>query len=249
MAETPVKDLEKALDESLDALTKAATDETISKAGKSDEKKDEPEEAKGDKPAFLKKKGDKKDDADGDEDEDAKGDKKDEKDEEDEAMRGGYRKSVEDDITKSETVANAIEVSKFLRDFVKSVSEVMGDMKHRIACLEKSNRALAGAVLESGKSQVEVIKSMNSDIATLGGRPLPRKALEVSKVATIEKGFRNDEKTAEGGDKNLSKSQVSDRLAALEMERKVPYGTTTKFEMTGEMHKSFESLVYGEPKQ
>ncbi len=228
------KDLEKALDESLDALTKAAADENILKAESDadaeEEPKPEPEEMKGEEKDEEKEEEKK-------EDEDMKGDEK--KDEEDEAMKGGYQKSVENDLTKSETVSNAIEVSKFLRDLTKSLSEVVGDLKHRVVKLEKSNRALTDALVKANEAQVSVIKSMGEDISHFGGRPLPRKSVENSKVPTIEKGFRNNE---EG--ESLSKGQVAERLAALEMESKVPIGTTTRFEMTGDLQKSFEKLVY-----
>jgi hypothetical protein len=263
MAENEKTDLEKALDESLEELQKAADGETISKAAK------EEEEAKGDKklPPFMKKKGDEKDedkkedeDAKGDkkdedeeakgdkkddeeakgdkkEEEDAKGDKKDEDDDE-EAMRGGYRKSVEENLHKSEAVQNAVEVSKFLRELTKSQAEIIGDLSYRIRRMEKSQKALADALVKSQTAQAEVIKSLGSGVALASRQPLPRKSIPAG--ATIEKSFRNNEK---GEEVTLSKAQVSDRLCKLECEQKVPMGTTTRYEMTGELAKSHEKMV------
>ena len=231
-------ELEKALDESLEDLQKAAAgEETISKAAKSEEK--EEEEVKGEKPAFLKKKGEKDEKKDEGEDEDAKGDKKDEeKDEDEETMRGGVHKSVEETLSKSESVSGAIEVSKFLRELVKSQAEVLGDVMHRVRKLEKSNKALAEALVKSQTVQVEVLKSIGSGVVAASRQPLPRKS--ISAGATIEKSFRNNEGTDEN---KLSKSQVADRLSDLEIGLKVPMGTTSRYEMTGELSKSFEKLV------
>jgi hypothetical protein len=257
MANEAKSELEKALDESLEDLQKAAAGEEISKAAKPEEKDEE--EAKGDKPAFLKKKGeDKKDedkkededakgdekkdedeDAKGDEKEEAKGDKKDEdKDEDEETMRGGVHKSVEETLAKSETVQNAIEVSKFLRELVKSQAEVIGDLVHRVRKMEKSQKALADALVKSQSAQVEVLKSIGSGVIAAGRQPLPRKSIPAG--ATIEKSFRNNEGASEN---TLTKSQVADRLADLECGHKVPMGTTSRYEMTGELAKSFEKLV------
>ena len=250
MSKNEKTDLEKALDESLEELQKAADGEEISKAAES-------EEVKGEKPAFLKKKeekdekededkdakGDEKDEQaepDGDEKEDAKGDKKDEdkdEDEDEEAMRGGYRKSAEDTLSKSDSVHNAIEVSKFLRELVKSQAEILGDVLHRVRRMEKSSRVLAQALVKSQQAQADVIKSFGSDMTVLGKTPLPRKSVA---VASIEKSFRNNE----GGDvATLTKSEIATRLAELECQGKAPMGSTTKFEMGGELHKSLQKMV------
>lgn len=243
------KDLEKALDESLADLQKAASgDEPVSKKPVPEKSEPAPEIEKaqdddedGDK---GKKKGKKPCPP---ESEDEKGDEKEDDDDEEEgAMRGGYRKSAEDNLAKSETASNAIEVSKFLKEIVKSLGEMVGDLTHRVRKLEKSNRALAEALVKSQTAQVEVVKSLGSEIASFGRAPLPRKG--VSGAPAIEKSFRNDGKGSEGDKSDLSKSQVADKLADLEIGGKIPVGTTSKFEMTGELHKSYEGLVYGESK-
>ena len=244
-------ELEKALDESLDTLQKAAEGtETISKVAKKD-KKDEDEDAKGEeKKEDEDAKGEKKEedeDAKGkkkEEDEDAKGEKKEESDDEDEAAKKeGYRKSTQDNLAKSESVSNAIEVSKFLDGIVKSFGEMLGDMRYRLSKLEKSNKALAGGIVKAFSAQNDMVKSLSEEIGSFGGRPLPRKSVDGK---FIEKSFRNDEK----GQKNsLSKSQIAEKMVELECSNKIPYGTTTKFEMSGEMSKSVESLVLGESKE
>lgn len=247
MADKAEKDLEKALDESLDVLAKAAKSEEADEA-----KGDESEEAKGDKPAFLKK----KDDKDGDEDkkkesEDAKGDeKKDEddemkgekkEDEDEKSMRDGRKAAAHETLSKSETVSNAIEVSKFLREIVKSLADMNGELLHRISRLEKSQAAFQDALAKSQSAQADVIKSFGADIAVAAKAPLPRKGVDAKDVKTIEKSMRNDEK---GEEQKLSKSQIAEKLCTLEIGGKVPYNTTAKFEATGELSKSFESLVY-----
>jgi len=222
---------------------------------KKDEDKKEDEDVKGKKDeeeihgadSDLDKKdskGDKKDD----EDEDAKGKKDEEVDEEDEDKKKvGYRKSVEDTLAKSETVSNAIEVSKFLRDLVKSQSEVLGDVVYRMRRLEKSNAALGEALAKSQSAQNDMLKSMNEQVESFGAAPRPRKAIS-GPAETIAKSFRNDAPKA--GDANeLSKSEISSKLADLEMGSKVPYGTTARYETTGEMSKSVEKLVIGETKE
>lgn len=240
MADKVEKDLEKALDESLDILAKAA------KSEESEESKgDESEEAKGDKPAFLKKddkkdepedaKGDKKED----EDDEMKGEKK--EDEDEKSMRDGRKAAAHEALSKSETVSNAIEVSKFLREIVKSLADMNGELVHRVSRLEKSQAAFQDALAKSQSAQADVIKSFGADIAVAAKAPLPRKGVDAKDVKTIEKSMRNDEK---GEEKTLSKSQIAEKLCSLEISGKVPYNTTAKFESTGELSKSFESLVY-----
>jgi hypothetical protein len=256
-ADEKTSELEKALDESLNELQKAAGDDTLSKS----KKDDEDESAKGDKkPPFLKKKDEDKDedepkkedeDAKGDEkkkddDESAKGDKKDEEDEDEKAMKGGYRKSVEETLTKSASVANAVEVSKFLREIVKSLADINGELIHRVRRLEKSQTAFHAALAKSQGAQNDMLKSFGEQVEQIGGRPAARKSVDGRTISTLEKGFRNDEKKSEGQD--LTKSEVASKIADLEMSNKVPMGTTSKYEMTGVMSKSVESMVLGESK-
>ncbi len=243
MADKVEKDLEKALDESLDVLAKAAKGEEAEEA-----KGDESEESKGDKkPPFMKKDDDKDDkkeseDAKGDEkkdDEDAKGDKEDESEK---SMRDGRKAAATESLSKSETVSNAIEVSKFLREVVKSLGDMQGDLVHEIRSLRKENAEFKVALAKSQSAQADIIKSFGADIAIAAKSPLPRKGVDAKGVTTIEKSMRNDEK-GEGKD-TLSKSQIADKLCNLEISGKVPYNTTAKFEATGELSKSFEPLVY-----
>lgn len=250
MAEKIEKDLEKALDESLDTLAKAAQSEEAEEA--KGDKKEEDEDAKGDKPAFLKKKGDEDEDEDkkkkesedakGDEkkeDEDMKGEKK--EDEDEKSMRDGRKAAAHETLSKSETVSNAIEVSKFLREIVKSLADMNGELIHRISRLEKSQAAFQGALAKSQSAQADLIKSFGSDVAAVAKTPVARKGVDARDIKTIEKSMRGDEK---GEKETLSKSQVAEKLCTLEIAGKVPYNTTAKFESTGELSKSFESLVY-----
>lgn len=249
--ETEKVDLEKALDESLGALQKAASGKEIAKS-----EKDEKEDVKGEAPnkgASGKGEGDEKEakktafaekeDVKGEEkheDEDAKGDK--DEDEEMKAMKAGCEKSVEQTLTKSDEAKNAVEVSKFLRDFVKSMGEIVGGLKHENLMMRRQIAALGDALVKSQSAQAEMLKSMNADLQTIGGRPLPRKSVH---VATIEKSMRGNE----GGEKvELTKAQVAQKLCDMEIAGKIPNGTTSKYEMTGELHKSLEGLVFGESK-
>jgi hypothetical protein len=252
------QDLEKALDESLDALAKSAEGGEAEDA-KGDKAEDE--DAKGDKPAFLKKDDDKKDDKKKDEDEDAKGDKKEpeeaksdkkedvekkDEDEDEKSMRDGHKTAVHATLTKSETVSNAIEVSKFLREVVKSLSDVIGEQNYRLRKLEKSNASFRDALVKSQGAQNDILKSFGSDVAIAAKAPLARKGLDAKTVSTIEKSFRNDEVKGSGaeGEMDLTKSQIAEKLCDLEIGGKVPHGTTTKFEATGELNKSFAKLIH-----
>lgn len=247
MADKAEKDLEKALDESLADLAKAAQGEEAEEA--KGEKSEEAEEAKGDKkPPFMKKDGDEdeddekkkeSEDAKGDESEEAKGEK--EEDESEKSMREGRKAAATETIAKSETVANAIEVSKFLREVVKSLGDMHGELVHEVRTLRKENAEFKVALAKSQQAQADIIKSFGADVSAAAKTALPRKGVDAAAVKTLEKGFRND-----GGkdEKTLSKSQVAEKLASLEIEHKVPLGTTSKFETTGELHKSLEPLVY-----
>ena len=244
-------DLEKALDGALIALQKAAGTNTLEKSEKKD---DEREEVKGEEPfkgASGKGDGDEKKSGKGSaESEDAKGD---EDPEDKKAKEEGYRKSIETDLTKSAAVKNAVEVSKFLGEFIKSMSEIVGDMKNSISglkgevsSLKKSNAVLAEALVKSFETQNDMTKSLASEINTLGGRPVARKAIPTgAKVEVLTKSQRGDEEGSEGK-ADLSKSQIADKLANLEMSNKVPLGTTSKFEAAGVMSKSVEGLVFGQ---
>jgi hypothetical protein len=237
-------DLEKALDGALIDLKKAASGDTLEKSGKKDEEK---EEAKGEEPfkgADGKGDGDEKESGKGSaETDDSKGD---DEDEDEKARKEGYRKGVENDLTKSAAVKTAVEVSKFLGEFVKSMSEIVGDMKNEISALKKSNVALSGALVKSFESQNEITKSFASELATFGGRPLARKTVPAgAKIETLAKSTRADEETGVEGQGDLSKSQIAGKLADLEMTNKVPMGTTSKFEAAGIMSKAVEGLVFG----
>jgi hypothetical protein len=156
------------------------------------------------------------------------------------------KKSVEETLTKSETVQNGIEVSKFLNELVKSLADLVGEQNYRIARLEKSNKALGEALVKSFGAQSDIIKSFGENIQVMGSRALPRKAVDGKSVTTLEKGFRNDPKAAAAsGTQELTKSEIASKMADLEIGGKLPAGTTSKFEMTGEMSKSVESLVLG----
>ena len=203
---------------------------------KGDKKGDDDEDAKGDKPAFMKK--DKKDEDDDEkkDDEDEKGDKK--EDEDEKSMREGHKAAAKNSLTKSETVSNAIEVSKFLREIVKAQADMIGELSFRTRRLEKSIESLGAALVKSQAASNDMIKSFGSDIVTLGRAPLPRKGM--TDASAISKSFRG-----EGDEKvSLSKSQIADKLCELEMAGKIPMNTTTKFEATGELHKSFAALVH-----
>lgn len=249
MADKAEKDLEKALDASLDELSKAAKCEESEEA--KGDKAEDAEESKGDKkPPFMKKDGDKDDEK--KESEDAKGDKKDEEDEdakgekeEDESeksMRDGRKAAATETISKSETVSNAIEVSKFLREVVKSLGDMHGELVHEVRTLRKENAEFKVALAKSQAAQADLIKSFGADVAAAAKAPLPRKGVDAAAVKTLEKGFRGEGKDEK--ESSLTKSQVAEKLATLEIEHKVPMGTTSKFETTGELHKSLESLVY-----
>lgn len=234
-------DLEKALDGALADLQKAAGSADLEKSEKKDDEKEES------KAAPFEKKDEKKDD----EKEDAKGDEE-ESDEDKKAQKEGYRKSVETDLTKSAPVKNAVEVSKFLGEIVKSLGEFCGDLKNsnsllvkRVAALEKSNAAMADALVKSFSTSNEITKSLAGELAVLGGRPMARKSIPAGvKIETLTKSARGDEEAAKGGD--LTKSQIATKLADLEMTNKVPLGTTSRYEAAGLMNKSVEALVFGE---
>jgi hypothetical protein len=246
--ETEKTDLEKALDESLGALQKAASGKELSKSEEKEEVKGEApnkgasgkgdgDEEKAKKTASAEKE-DMKGEAKKDEDDDVKGEK-----DEEEAMKAGCEKSVTDSLTKSEEAKNAVEVSKFLRDFVKSIGEIVGGLKNENLKMRRQIASLGDALAKSQAAQNDLIKSMNADLQTIGGRPLPRKSVP---VASIEKSMRGNEGSE--GKMELSKSQVAQKLCEMEIAGKIPNGTTSKYEMTGELHKSLEGLVFGESK-
>lgn len=265
---TEKTDLEKALDGALADLSKAAGEISKGEGGHApwkgegeeahggeadEEKKREDEEKKKKEAEDLKAKEKEKEDMKAKEGYN-KGGKKEEEDihgstqdfggRDEKSLRAGIRAEVMEDLRKAKTVENAVEVSPFLRDLVKSIGEMMGDFAYRIRTMEKSNAAFAQALAKSHVAQAEMLKSMSAEVSTASGRPLPRKAVDARGIATMEKAFRG------GGDDKpqLSKAQVSDKLANLELEGKVPFNSTAKFESTGQMTKAVEALVLGEPR-
>ena len=140
---------------------------------------------------------------------------------------------------------NAVEVSKFLKELVKSLADIVGEQTYRIRRLEKSNAKFQVALAKSFGAQNEMLKSIGSDIEVAGSRPMPRKSVDGKGISTLEKGFRNNEPGKSDGRQDLSKSEIASKMADLEIGGKLPAGTTSKFEMTGEMNKSVESLVLG----
>jgi hypothetical protein len=256
-------DLAKALDTALADLQKAAKGDDLTKSEKKDD--DETEdlvdnpEGKGEGTGKKGKDADWKGKAgkgDGDEKESGKGsaetdDSKGGEDADEQAKRDGYRKGVENGLTKSDAVKNAVEVSKFLSEFVKSMAEIMGDLKNsnsaltkRIASLEKSNAAFADALVKSFAASNDITKSLSEEIGAFGGRPMARKSIPSTvKVEVIEKSQRGNE---EGGQRSeLSKSEIAGKLADLEMKNAVPLGTTSRYEAAGLLSKSVEEMVFG----
>lgn len=250
------EDLAKALDTALEELTKSSEGghapwKGASGAGKGPEHSVAPgaetKDVKGDEAEEEKKKKKEAEEARMKKDEE---DKKKAKEEE-EALKAGRIKGATDTLVKSEAVKNSVEVSKFLAEIVKSIGEMVGEINHRLAAVEKSQGAFAAGFVKSVGAQNEMIKSMAEQIEEFGSAPLLRKSLPSGAVLSKPKPFRTDlAKSTEGGEPiELSKSQIADRLCTLEIGGKVPVGTTAKFEVTGQLSKGLEDLVQTEPKE
>lgn len=149
----------------------------------------------------------------------------DEIDEDEEEME----KSLESELKSKEGVKQALEVSEFLQEFVKSISNVIGDLEKSIKSndtditksLGGSNELLAkslNGIVKSNKaileSHVRLSKSMNeitSRLESIETQPMVRKS--VSNAKAIDKSFDTSLGMQETTNTNkLSKSQAVAQL-------------------------------------
>jgi hypothetical protein len=247
-SDKPAEEIDKAKkkedeDEDEDAKGKKEEKEDAKKEGDEDEdakgKEDEDEDAKGKKDEDEDKKED-EDDKGKKEDEEAKGKKKEKKDEEDPDEDEGKEKekSFAEKVSEKKEMKDALEVSDFLKNLVKSLSDELAGLTSQVADLRKSNRKFREAIVKSAGTQNEMIKSLGESIDSFGDTALPAKSKQ---VATVEKSFRNNESSTE-----LSKAQITDKIAELECDGKLEPGSTTRFEVSGLMTPNVKKLVLGE---
>lgn len=146
--------------------------------------------------------------------------------EEDEAEDEEVEKSLEADMKKNGDVKKALEVSEFLNQLVKSISNVLdahtGGLQKSMNSTEHSNELLAKSLLGITKahqtimkSQSELHKSMqeiNNRLGEIERQPVVRKSL-ASNAQPIEKSFDASLGNApKPATTTLTKSQMSAKL-------------------------------------
>lgn len=184
------QNLQKALDDNLEkmnSLQKSSETIDIEEFLKSDENKAKVE-------AILKaqKNDNDDDDSDDDDDEYMKGKSK--------KMCGKMKKSIDSLADGNEELIDAMPMIGQLVDTLKSVQGTIEDLSLQFMDLKKSHNdstELQNALCDVVKSSSEMIKSVQSDIESIGNLPQKRKG-QISINDTIQKSFGEDQGQGEG---------------------------------------------------
>lgn len=146
--------------------------------------------------------------------------------EEDEAEDEEVEKSLEADMKKNDDVKKALEVSEFLNQLVKSISNVLdthtGGLQKSMEATEHSNELLAKSLLGITKAHQTIMKSqselhksiqeINNRLGEIERQPVVRKSL-ASNAQPIEKSFDASLGNApKPASTTLTKSQMSAKL-------------------------------------
>lgn len=179
-------------------------------------------------PAFLKKDDDKDDDKD-----DKKDDVKKSKDEDDD---DDVKKSLADEAAANETVAQGMEISEFLAEFVGVINKSLASLETRV-----TRSVLTGLEAESARNEA-FSKSLAAALGTLG-EGLVANTQRVDQIETtparapksqmasddVNKSFAGPE-----GD-SLSKSVVAATLVDMVQNQKIDAQEVIRFDSTGQI--------------
>jgi hypothetical protein len=209
------------LAEDYEALSKAQADEDLSPGGISEDAPNPAEEGEGNEGNPEEGAGE-PDMDEGDKDNDSEGEEDEEEDEE-------VEKSLQSDMQKNGDVKKALEVSEFLNQLVKSISNVLGvhteDLQKSMQSTEHSNELLAKSLLGMTKAHQTIMKSqselhksileINKRLGAIEHQPMVRKSV-ASTAQPIEKSFDlsggNPATSQQSPSTTLSKSQMSAKL-------------------------------------
>lgn len=220
--------LEKALNDSMDELLKAADvvqeeeeiiidEDELMKALKDDE--DDEDEEKIEK---EEKKEEKKEEEEDDDDEDDE--------EEEDAEKSFYNQLRED-----EEIETAMEVSDFLDSLVKSIGKHLDGIDGKISKAQNFDTVMAKSFLNLGKvvgAISEKVTSMEKQIETIATSPVGRKGVVSQKeIETITKGSTNEGVNITRGDvvEYLVKGVEAGELSPIEVTK---YETTSQLSPT-----------------
>jgi hypothetical protein len=194
-------------------------------------------------PAFLKK--------DDDDDDDKKDDKKkedkvdkaygkdDDDDDDDDDDKKDVKKSLVDEAASNETVAQGMEISEFLAEFVGTINKSLSNLEERVV------RRVLSAVSESDSRSNEFGKSLASALGTLG-EGLVAQTQRVDQIEgqpargpksqqTLSKGFSGPR------GEELSKSQIAAALVDMVENNKIDAAEVIRFDATA--HLSEDTLA------
>ncbi len=175
-------------------------------------------------PAFLKKDDDKDKDKKDDKVEKAHDDKEDDK----------VKKSLADEAAANETVANGMEISEFLAEFVGTLSKSLNTMENRIRSDFQSRIATSDA------NQEEFGKSLASALGTLG-EGLVAQTQRVDQIETTpDRGPKSQQvsedvqKSFEGPDgQTLTKGDVAATMVEMVENKKLDMQEVIRFDSSG----------------
>lgn len=183
-----------------------------------------------------------------DEDEDHEEDHED--DEEEEEEEGGKEdethKSLMDDeldLVKSlsEESIQALDVSDFLDDLVKSINTTIGGFSEGQGELAKSLGVMGRALktsLDSQKELTELVKGLQDQVQELGAKPVGRRsAITPAEVATVQRTQPLEPSN------ELSKSQTLDLLVKSFEEGKIPMTAITAYEQGYPLHEAHKKAI------
>jgi len=136
-----------------------------------------------------------------------------------------FEKSTTSDITSSDSVKKALEVSEFLRDLVTGISNVIEshttELNKSLASNDSTQNLLAKSFEGIAKSQrvvletqAELLKSMRTlgkRIKTLEDQPMVRKSVPSATTKVVEKSFAGAPNAS--AENKLTKSQAVQKLA------------------------------------
>lgn len=212
-----MSELLKSLEDSLEELSKSVG------AGEEAEEEEEKEDED-----FKKS----EEDDDFDTEDEGKEDEEKDEEEDEEEDEDSAEKSLHDELQDDDTMGEAMEVSEFLNNFVKSISNKLEELKDNSG----GNEAIAKSLYSMGhviKSLHEQINEQQVMLDSLMSSSKGRKSVTNPRdITSIQKSFGDEQKPKS---QQLTKSQVIEKLAEGAINGTISANEVTKFETSGEL--------------
>lgn len=173
---------------------------------------------------------------------------------EDDEIEHDAKKSLDGEVQKSQTLQQGIEMSPFLFEFTRAMSEAlsgtearvaksvaaaMAPLMQRVEALEKSHAASVSDQMEFNKSLADGVVAIGHQVegtAKLADQAASAPArAPMSQLRSVPAGVQPIQKSFEGGPQ-LTKSQITETLCDMVKAKEIAGLEVVKFESTGQIN-------------